>query len=739
MFLDLSDTLAARDAAVLSSLRFMHGLQVLKLRHVQLRDEDVDILASAIGIRVRSLDVRDNRLTDQGVRTLLSHCFHPTRDVHATQSQTAAVRADDEDWPSGMPRPDPHVMNQFRGDDMDERFVKRLTTAVGGRIPTEDLPPTGITHLYIGNNFVTVEALASLIKTQNLHVLDAGAIDTVKAIGRLGNRSSMSQAFNVRLPGVEKLTPVLEKFAAKNLTYLRLHHAIVSEGATFRDKDDFFLSELGGEESRLEMDATTPIGHELEADGTLRQELDADNPARHETEANSTLWHEMDAITPTYELSANPAPPSAELSADPVRIVISPADDIPPSSGSNEVSDLEVGRKPECGKESQEYDEGETPLIVTSNGLGNTAQAINGIRSNAKVYTTTPASGSGALSSLAAKASADVRKEIETHIDQLVSERRDLRKGQRDSNRGLLPGLLPSLRVLVLTEVPTHADSPTLVENLKSFIQDCAREHHLARAQAALEDPAPHIPTKLRSDRHQQRARSLFALQRIVLEMAHSHSFCAAAPLSHRCAYDSGPISPHSPRSPASPRSQPPTSSRYAHLSFRGQLYSSTEDPDTEALWKAAANDFSFFGDEECGLPAAEPGMHVPLSAVSEKMVLSDDEGGGGGGGGGDVDKGVLKASAASTKLGRAHPASLGGQGKEAGEGHGNEKMVDVVAELARWRAERRTAAEELGKGGGFVPGFWEGEVKVVRPEPLGKRKGAVDWYGNYFEKGVYR
>ena len=64
-----------------------------------------------------------------------------------------------------------------------------------------------------------------------------------------------------------------------------------------------------------------------------------------------------------------------------------------------------------------------------------------------------------------------------------------------------------------------------------------------------------------------------------------------------------------------------------------------------------------------------------------------------------------------------------------------------MVGELAQWRGERKRAFEEAGKRGGFVEGYWPGEVKVVRvgPGKGRKRGGTVDWYGNYFEKGIYR
>ena len=86
--------------------------------------------------------------------------------------------------------------------------------------------------------------------------------------------------------------------------------------------------------------------------------------------------------------------------------------------------------------------------------------------------------------------------------------------------------------------------------------------------------------------------------------------------------------------------------------------------------------------------------------------------------------------------------------------------MLDVVAELAKWRRERKAAYEgevqnrarrasstfvsvgsKLAESENYVDGYWSGEVKVVRnakQASKGKmeRQGNVDVYGNYFEGG---
>src|SRR2546423_10195997 len=89
------------------------------------------------------------------------------------------------------------------------------------------------------------------------------------------------------------------------------------------------------------------------------------------------------------------------------------------------------------------------------------------------------------------------------------------------------------------------------------------------------------------------------------------------------------------------------------------------------------------------------------------------------------------------------------------------EPMLDVVAELAKFRREKkaeyeaallqwriannlhRTVNGAVANGFAanendlpFVEGHWKGEIKVVRNATPKGRTGVVDVYGNYFEKG---
>ena len=152
---------------------------------------------------------------------------------------------------------------------------------------------------------------------------------------------------------------------------------------------------------------------------------------------------------------------------------------------------------------------------------------------------------------------------------------------------------------------------------------------------------------------------------------------------------------------------------------FTNRTKSSTEDPDSEAFWSASENDFTFFDDqEECGLPATETGTftQIPFSALSEKMITPAD--------GSQPTHPDMKQQQQQK---RASPSG--------------ERPTDVIKELAGFRKERKAAFESAAERGiRHIDGYWPGEVKVVRGHGLGPSVGGkLDYYGNYFEKGVYR
>ena len=642
-FLDLSNTLAARDRIVLTKLRNLPLLQVLKLRNIHLKDEDIENLADSIGIRVRSLDVQGNHLTDHSVRTLLSNCFQVDNQSNGLSDHRPGPSSDSalEDWPAGFVRPDPAILDEFKDESYDERFIRRLTTGIVSRLPYEDLPLSGITHLHIADNNLTVEGVAALIMSNKLYVLDAGTVNTGKTVNNPRSEASPSiDASYIRFPGAEKLTPVLAKYAQK-MTSLRLHHAVATENAPPKDENPALaICELGTDTMKQELGGPVP------------SELDA-------------MVYEIDGTPPLYEMSNEEAQPRYELPGNSTYVMSSPSVGKKPA-----LSEEESQPQPRRGSafapevvEVAESNDDESP-ILTATGLGLMAQAINGV--------------SSLRDSLPMKSNAEPSSASEGNMEMqrtlIERQRTKLRSGRLEKPHGLFPGMLPKLRTITLTDVPCFKTSRHTVDALIQFIRDCASEAELADLQAQLE------PGPLRKSGHRQLSRSghkpreIFALQRLVLEMAPGEPSCVAKGI---------------------------TVSKYAK-----RTKSSTEDPDSEAFWSAAENDFTFFDDdEECGLPSIEPDSYVPYASINEKMTTPLSP----------IDKSpALRRSATS------------------------EPLIDVVQELAKFRKERQAIYEEaMERGVRHVDGYWPGEVKIVRGHHA---NGKADYYGNYFEQGgVYR
>lgn len=216
VYLDLSYTKPARYPSVLSALSQLGNLQVLKLRGIGLKDDDIEFLANAVGIRVRFLDLRNNALTDVAVRSLLQASFLPRESSPAVQDTGEMSDAVSRSALSSS------ITNFVRCPDLDEQFVKLLSRPlVLGRSWIEELPHVGITHLFIADNQLTVKGAASLLESATLHALDIGTVDTASSTPRGA--------------GAERLIPILGTSAKDNLTYLRAHHAVITAGAPLKD------------------------------------------------------------------------------------------------------------------------------------------------------------------------------------------------------------------------------------------------------------------------------------------------------------------------------------------------------------------------------------------------------------------------------------------------------------------------------------------------------------------------
>ncbi|KAJ5276071.1 hypothetical protein N7524_002224 [Penicillium chrysogenum] len=694
-YLDLSYTTPARDRNVLSTLAQMPFLRVLKLRGIGLKDNDAEFLADAIGQRVRCLDLRDNMLTDIAICSLLQESFLPTSERERQQSPRPAPASPDPFSHSAINESDSDF---FKRPDLDEQFAKLLAQPVLFHPWVEDLPYMGITHLYIAGNRISLEAVASLLRSSRLHALDFG---TIKPPDKAHHTHPYEKE---EYPGAEKLVPVLGKIAGDNLTYLRAHHAVLTGQPQTQDavSDDEFLPELSAQESpreveQFELDASQQV-YELSEETRPVFEL-ADTSTTESTGSYSTTK----GLKTSQILTAHEDEPTPSVRRGPAFApeVVQP---IPIHSSANGGTAFTVSR---TGTWNTEQTEGSTlPSISMSLDCDKLATDFS---LQATLQCSSPISTNDSL---------------EQKVQELLSKRPrnqsiPLQGGKESWFPYLHPSHIPHMESLVLTDVPSHVTpNSSILSALTRFITACSNEALLATLQAGSDYSLP--PGRARMQAEQQRSRSLFGLRRLILEIT---------------PVDSTKLTSWKPAN-----------------QYNATGHSSTGDRDSENLWSAAANDFSFFGEEECGVPENDPGKYFPMAVLNEKvslMPLEDD----------------TLHSPDSPRLGRHLPRSPQTPGPpmtaEDRKQQCQASMIDLVAELAAFRRGKKAEYERvvrrererrstLGTGASgllmpssphislshYVEGHWKGEVKIVRNPVPKVRTGTVDMYGNYFEKG---
>ncbi|KAF2856779.1 hypothetical protein T440DRAFT_383210 [Plenodomus tracheiphilus IPT5] len=574
--LDLSRTPAAKDELVLSKLKFLRNLRVLRLQGLGLRDEEFLVISHSVGTRVRSLDLSNNSLTDVSARLLLDHCMKETIvRPHISRGPIAPVNVDNF-----------HSDNdEFESEDLVSHFRKTLTNGFIGSLAIEEAGDIGVTHLYLTKNAITVEGVSGLLRSGRLLVLDIGELPTV--LSSTPENPLVEKQSDLSLPGVSKLTPILSEHA-KKLGYLRINYQIVTKDVS-----------------------TEPFQ------------------------------------VPRAELKWRKLSPKIEIFSE---------------------SSLDV-----------DDNAAKAPEPVLTGSLLTSIRPILCSGSKGKLFTTQQClDARGRLSPTAVVLGSDLEvATTNTHVETRSrhdsthhTEDRRARLDFRQSQESRLhPGMLPQVHTLVLTGVPTATANAEVVGRIIQFIKDAAEEASIARHRAARTYILP--PGRRRAVAESEYARSLFDLRRIVLEMA-----------------------------------PPEATQKKVSSSWRAYpTKSSTEDKDSEAFWEAAAHDFSFFGDEECGLPSSEPGQTLPLVAMSGLEVA---------------------------------PAQPGASPKS--KATYSEPTLDVIGEIGKFRKDRKAAYKnllEMGQIDPEVEGWWPGDITVVR-QPAVADQGELDCYGNRYQSGWY-
>ncbi|KAK4497656.1 hypothetical protein PRZ48_010309 [Zasmidium cellare] len=483
MYLDLSFSYPAREDVVLNTLRKFTGLQVLKLRGISLKDENVRSLVAAVGLRVRSLDLRDNFITDRGVRTLLDHCFLVQH--NAVSAATNGPRS-----PTLLPYIGAEMLDIYRGEDFEGYLRNAFTGRFVSRLAIEDAPSGGITHLYIAGNPITVEAVSGLIRSERLHVLDVGSL--APSLQRHPSVSSSDPNGEVSMPGVEKLTPVLREHGGEAMTFLRIDHSLITKEAPKLHPEEIV-------HGRVELgDTSLPS-----CSGAL--ELDS-----------TTVRPEA------FEMPTDEQTPRFELEGDPMQFVVSPARD--------DTYQIDVpGQNGEGARRGSAF----APEVVDSSAFA--PEVVDTLASDLdrKTHlspvsaledgTMTTASGFPSLMSpfpqdTPVGSAPSTPKPRPRSYSSMATERKARLNAHVLAGHNLHPAMLPHISTLVLTNVPPFSSNHEAADRIICFIKNCAEEARLAHSQAELDYSLP-PGRRDHATALKHSAKKIFALKRIVLEM----------------------------------------------------------------------------------------------------------------------------------------------------------------------------------------------------------------------------
>lgn len=638
LYLDLSFTYPARDPIVLKSLRRFQNLQVVKLRGISLNDEALEVLAMAIGCKVRSLDIRNNVITDKSARKLLDHCF--VLDTHNTALGSHATRRRSQTL---LPYLGHEMLEIYQGEDFESFIRNAFTGRFIDRLAIEDLPEGGITHLYVSGNPISIEGVSDLVRTGRLHVLDAqSTVSPVKAPQRTlsnGDQSPVSQ-----ISGAEQLTPVMHEFACDSMMFLRIDHSLVTHDSPHQPVEEAVIP------GRIELDDTAlpilPDAVELSA-----------------TAAHPDVF-EMPAVeTPKYELAG-----------DPLHFYVSPAINDQQHETEEEKSPAVAGPRRGSAFAPEVVD---TPTTDTDKFT--LLSAVSPLEDEYQTFSTmaewtpiTPGtltfpnpSFNPFLNPFVPRPAGRVRT-----YSSVTNERQARLTTHITHNDNLHPAMLPRLTTLVLTNIPTTTFTKATSTRLINFIRQCAQEAQVAKHQAQLDYSLP-PGRRGHAAALKHAAQEVFALKRIVLELAPPQSASSAA--------------------------QGRRASQWQHACTK----SVTEDHDSESLWSAAETDFSFFGDEDADTFPSLVDSSAPLIRSSSRATASTAH----------VSKGKDSSSLPTFDT------------------------VALLSAFRRERAQAHARSLAAGALDPDTEGYWAGAIQIVRPEVeqtgLWERK---DYYGNRFD-----
>ncbi|KAE9370076.1 hypothetical protein N431DRAFT_30252 [Stipitochalara longipes BDJ] len=271
MYMDLSYTVNTQAWNSLLSYHSLDNLRILKLRGLRLTDQSLPFDTLHNSLRLWSLDLRNNSLTDQTIDFLLRECFAPT----LTPNSTVTVDSDEwfyEDPPTYHQRdetdlyyPSHNTEIPVRPDTIDS-FILYMKRYANLRNPSSVIlaerdpmkQSTGLTHLYLSSNRFTSKGIHKLLSSTNrLQVLDVG---TVKA-----NPHSDYHLANTTPFAQPNAASLLDRRTGTRIEDLRIHHSFATCIPTIV-------------QGRLEMGYTPQYLHKAEKFGDLELQSAAFSP-----------------------------------------------------------------------------------------------------------------------------------------------------------------------------------------------------------------------------------------------------------------------------------------------------------------------------------------------------------------------------------------------------------------------------------------------------------------------------
>ncbi|KAF7551530.1 hypothetical protein G7Z17_g4938 [Cylindrodendrum hubeiense] len=240
-------------------------LRILKIRDREVDDVAFNALAHCFGIRLWSLDISKNRLTDAIIGTLSTKCFRVSilrSDAYfrvegklelahtGTPDYGVFVFVDESEWSGSFSHPErylvdapmymadaesgPQEYQAFRSDGqsrMKSDSADDVHRAFSGQDPHLSVESyrdcLGLTHLNLSNNQISAAGIEKVLRNSNGH-LEELACDCMplviipKTHSRIWPKSAM-------LYGILNAAHFLRPVFSSNLRTLRLHHSVVTQ------------------------------------------------------------------------------------------------------------------------------------------------------------------------------------------------------------------------------------------------------------------------------------------------------------------------------------------------------------------------------------------------------------------------------------------------------------------------------------------------------------------------------